>query len=285
MTIFDFFNKVKLELNGLYDSGEIKALVNYLMQERLQMSFHDLLVRDKEVIPEKMVSVLLSDLNRMKTGEPIQHIIGFAWFNDLKILVDRNVLIPRPETEEMVSFIEDQFFKDDAVFFDICTGSGCIALALKKHFPGAFVYGADVSSEALEIASKNSDQLNLPVSWIKWDLLNEPDPQSEIPELDLIVSNPPYICMDEFNSMHKNVTDFEPHLALFVPDDDPLIFYKEILKFSIRKLKNGGRIWVELNRAFAEDVAELFENAGFCDVRIYRDTSANDRFVSAVKWS
>ncbi|MBK7965994.1 MAG: peptide chain release factor N(5)-glutamine methyltransferase [Bacteroidetes bacterium] len=283
MTIFEFSAFVKQSLSGLYDKGEANALLKNLLQERMSMSFFELSNIENNVLSVGQEVQLLSDLNRLKSGEPLQYILGYTWFNEMKILVDKNVLIPRPETEELVSFILDQQFSPKALMLDLCSGSGCIALSLKSAFPTASVFGFDVSLEALKIADQNSKALNINVSWKQWDVINENCPQTFDTAPELIVSNPPYIAMSEYDEMHRNVTDFEPHLALFVPDSDPLIFYTIISKFAKMRLANEGRLWFEVNRKYAVDVANNMEKVGFDDIRIYRDFSANDRFVSGVK--
>jgi len=283
MTISEFSAFVKQTLSGLYDKGEANALLKNLLQERMAMSFFELAAIDNDELDANQEAQLLSDLNRLKSGEPLQYILGYTWFNEMKILVDKNVLIPRPETEELISFILDQQFSPNAVMLDLCSGSGCIALSLKSAFPTASVLGFDVSLEALKIAVQNSKALNINVSWMQWDIIHENCPYSFDTSPELIVSNPPYIAMSEFEEMHKNVTDFEPHLALFVSDTDPLIFYTIISKFAKKKLSEGGRLWFEVNQKYAVDVAEIMELNDFGDVRIYRDFSSNDRFVTGVK--
>lgn len=283
MTISEFSAFVKHTLSGLYDKGEANALLKNLLQERMSMSFFELAAVENNVLSVNQEAQLLSDLNRLKSGEPLQYILGYTWFNEMKILVDKNVLIPRPETEELISFILDQHFQPNAIMLDLCSGSGCIALSLKSAFPTAEVYGFDVSDGTLNVAEQNSEALKLKVVWKKWDVINENCPLSFHTPPELMVSNPPYITMKEFDEMHKNVTDFEPHLALFVSDADPLIFYTSISKFAKQTLADNGRLWFEVNKWHAVEVAEIMEQHGFEDVRIYRDFSSNDRFVSGVK--
>lgn len=283
MTILAFLDQVRIVLEKLYGNSEANAIGNHLIQERLSLSFSDIKAKGDEPIPEKMAIQLMDDLSRLKTLEPVQYVLGYTWFNEMKIAVNNNVLIPRPETEELIDFIQDHKFGADAVFLDIGTGSGCIALALKQAYPNALVYGSDISQGALEIASLNGEALNLPVLWLRWDVLTQEAPQIELPHFDLIVSNPPYICMGEYASLHSNVTDYEPHIALFVPDDDPLLFYRYIANYACKMLKSGGSLWFEINREYAEQIADLLEVLMFRDIRIYRDLSGNDRFVSAMK--
>lgn len=283
MTISEFSAFVKQTLSGLYDKGEANALLKNLLQERMSKSFFELAALGDHPLSAEQEKQLLSDLHRLKLGEPLQYILGYTWFNEMKILVDKNVLIPRPETEELISFILDQQFSPHSHMLDLCSGSGCIALSLKSAFPEATVYGFDISDGALKVAEQNSEALNLKVIWKQWDIINEKCPVSFIEAPALIVSNPPYITMKEFDEMHKNVTDFEPHLALFVSDADPLIFYSIISKFANKKLVDRGRLWFEVNKWHANEVAEIMEQNNFDDVRIYRDFSSNDRFVSGVK--
>lgn len=266
----------------MYGGAEAQALASHLLQERMGLSFSELRIKEATSIFSPLSEQLQDDLRRLCTGEPVQYILGYSWFNEMKIEVNKDVLIPRPETEELISFIQDYPLAQNAILLDIGTGSGCIALALKQAFPTASVYGADVSEGALQVAKRNSELLQLPVKWLKWDVLNEPLPALPFPAFDVIVSNPPYICMNEFGSLNSNVTGFEPHIALFVPDDEPLLFYKYIASFAKHQLKPGGFIWFEVNREYAENVAALLEENLFNDVRIYRDLAANDRFVSAV---
>lgn len=283
MTILDFLNLVKAELENIYEGSEANALASHLLQERLGYSFSELRMKELEVIDEEITGILVNDLTRLKKSEPVQYVLGYTWFNEMRIEVSKDVLIPRPETEELIAFIQDYPLSADGNLLDIGTGSGCIALALKQAFPTARVFGADVSEAALKVAERNSAALDLPVSWLRWDVLKDAMPGVSLPALDVIVSNPPYICMNEFASLHTNVTGFEPHLALFVPDDEPLLFYKYIATFAKKQLKPGGHLWFEINKEYAENVAALLEEELFKDVRIYRDLSANDRFVSAVK--
>ncbi len=270
-------------MKGVYDPSECNALVKYLLQERLQWSFSALSQQGDQGLQEQMVHQLKNDLSRLKQGEPIQHVLGYAWFNDLKLMVDKNVLIPRPETEELVAFIQDYTLPPESVILDLCTGSGCIAIALKCHYPESMVYGADMSGEALQIARKNSEALNLDITFFYWDVLKMAEPEIDMPMADVIVSNPPYIQMEEISEMHQNVSEYEPHLALFVPDNEPLLFYESITAIAVRKLKKEGRLWFEINRQYGDEVGNLLEKNGFSDIRIYQDISENDRFVSAVR--
>ena len=271
------------KLRDVYDISECNALVKYLLQERLKWSFSAQKLNEHTSLTAEDEGQLLQDLEVLITGAPVQHVIGYAWFNEMKIKVSPHVLIPRPETEELVSFIQDYTLDQDAVILDLCTGSGCIALALKSHYPHAKVFGADVSDAALDIARENSSNLNLEVEFFKWDLLSQVEIPPFLPALDVVVANPPYVLMEEIDEMHRNVAAFEPHLALFVPDNEPLLFYEIITAVARKKLKTGGRLWFEINRQYGDEVGVLLEKNGFSDIRVYHDISENDRFVSGVK--
>lgn len=281
MTLQDFYSSTVEQLKAIYDPAEAQALIKYLVHERLSLSFSEMKRQEERQLSAAEQLLLSGDFERLLTGEPVQHVLGYAWFNDVKIKVNKHVLIPRPETEELVTFIQDMTLPPDAVILDLCTGSGCIALALKAHFPSANVMGADISEEALKVAQENSRLLDLPVVFLQWDLLKETPP--DLPVADVIVANPPYVRMEEIEGMHLNVANFEPHIALFVPDDDPLLFYRVIATFARRQLKPGGGVWFEINRAYGDATGELLEDMGFEDIRVYQDLAESDRFVSAVR--
>lgn len=214
---------------------------------------------------EKSKNEVLARINR---GEPYQYVIGSAWFYNLEIKVNKDVLIPRPETEELVDYISKNVEVVNAI--DLCTGSGCIALALKSCFPKANVQGMEISKEALEVAKLNSDQLELDIDWVKDDLLN---PANSYGKYDLIVSNPPYIGAEE--ELSKTVVDFEPSIAL-ISEVDVLKFYKAILNFANNHLQKGGVLALEINQKLGQETLALFSE---WDPKLLKDMSGNDRFV------
>jgi release factor glutamine methyltransferase len=231
----------------------------------------EILAQIKEIVAE------------IHTGKPIQYILGYSYFYDLKISVDKRVLIPRPETEEMVAQIISAG-KDHFPFriMDLGTGSGCIALALKKQYPEAEVFALDVSSGALEVAAGNGDALQLKVQWFRGDM-TQPD-SWEIPgSFDLVVSNPPYVRWCEQKEMQRNVLDFEPPGALFVPDSDPLLFYRAIATLGRERITEKGTVWVEINEMLGKETARLFSEAGYHQVTIIKDIHEKDRFIRASK--
>jgi release factor glutamine methyltransferase len=197
--------------------------------------------------------------------------------------VTPDVLIPRPETEELVEMIIQEFEKKPLSILDLCTGSGCIAISLSLAFPGSNVWGTDVSSKALDIARKNATILQADVKFECSNLLKENPVYDPSVEFDIIVSNPPYIPMIDFNEVDSHVKDFEPHLALFVSGDDPFLFYRRIAAVAQERLKAGGYSYVEINRSFGNEVKAIFESAGLRDVSIFKDISGNERVVRSIK--
>lgn len=280
MKIADFLEKYGDYLKDLYDKSEAKSVMVNLIGETfdfLPSQFSqqlDILISDEKAV------YLASCMERLKNGEPLQHITGVAWFCDLPIPVNKNVLIPRPETEELLALIEEELQFEEGSILDVCTGSGCIALALKSYFPRSNVFGCDVSFDALELARSSSSKLDLEVEWFWADVLEAQWDAIGNKKFNMIVSNPPYITNQEIGAMHKNVLDFEPHLALFAPDEDPLAFYRRIAWFAKERLLEGGSLWFECNKIYAKDVVKLLMGLGFVDILLQKDLSGNERFVS-----
>lgn len=223
---------------------------------------------------EMAVADLLND-------KPIQYVTGVAEFCDLKFKVDESVLIPRPETEEMVRKIVAQDIHPKRIW-DIGTGSGCIAVSLAKCFPDAEVFAFDVSEKALQVAESNAVLNKVKVNFIHDDVLN---PHSEIfsQPVDLVVSNPPYVCEKERKTMENNVLDWEPENALFVPDNDPLLFYRQILHLASARLTANGQVWFEINEAFGTEMLDLCRECGFGKAEILNDFAEKPRFCRAGK--
>jgi release factor glutamine methyltransferase len=220
-------------------------------------------------------------MKKLKTGMPIQYAIGKAYFMDLKLKVNEHTLIPRPETEELVSWVISEHDSGSAHnILDIGTGSGCIALALKKQIPDARVSACDISSNALGVAKQNAETLNLDIQFILDDVLH-PVLLKTMESFDIIVSNPPYVTDAEASSLHVNVRDFEPHQALFVPSNDGLLFYRHIISFAKEKLNSGGRLYVEINENFGEDIVGMLEKEGFSEIELKKDLNKKDRMIRA----
>lgn len=230
----------------------------------------------------KILSQIKEIVAEINTGKPIQYILGYTYFMDMKITLNDHVLIPRPETEEMVFRIRESQEIDPGRILDLGTGSGCIALALKKCYPGSYVAGVEKSKDALKVALQNSRFHGLHIEWIEADLLMGSSVNIPV-QLDLMVSNPPYVMESERFQMHSNVLDFEPHEALFVPESNPLIFYSAIASIAEGALASNGVIWVEINENLGRETARIFESAGLRHVTVIKDIHGKERFIRATR--
>ncbi|KIA96479.1 hypothetical protein OC25_01615 [Pedobacter kyungheensis] len=267
------------ELETLYDGEEAKALFSLAAEHVLALSPTRLRMdRDTDVtfIHEQQ---LLSILNDLQLGKPIQYILGEAHFYGLVFKVNEHVLIPRPETEELVDWViadnNSQFAVSDIKILDIGTGSGCIPVTLKKHLPQAKVSTLDVSGEAIAVARQNAMQNGVEVDFIEADILSF---KSEL-KFDVIVSNPPYIRLLELAEMHENVLANEPHLALFVSDEDPLIFYEAIASFAQTNLNPGGKLYFEINEYLGKETVDMLDTKGFKNIELRKDMQGKNRMV------
>jgi release factor glutamine methyltransferase len=222
-------------------------------------------------------------VDRINQHEPVQYVLGEAEFYSMRLKVDHSVLIPRPETEELVRVVVNHLRDNKIVrpaVLDIATGSGCIALALASEFPEGTVHATDLSQSALKVAAENNRIVYNRVHFVRHDILTE---QLSTQNLDVVVSNPPYITEKEAASMNDNVLRYEPHLALFVPDNDPLRFYRSIAAKAHTALKKGGLVAVEINEAYGNETAALFSAEGFEGVTIVNDLSGKQRIVTGTK--
>lgn len=267
----------KNQLGALFSEREIRNLFCLALEDVLGFNRALILSNQLGTFSEEQKDLLRQVLDRLKTGEPLQYIVGFTYFDDLKIHVAPGVLIPRPETEELVYWIWETTGKRELTMLDWCTGSGCIALALKNRNPESAVFAYDVSPEALAIAKENARQLNLDITLELNDAL---DPVFT-GKVDLIVSNPPYIPWKEKQEMHQNVTEFEPDLALFVPNEDPLLFYRKIAGYAVKQLNPGGYLFFELHEHFASETKSMLEGMGFRNVEIREDLQGKNRMLKA----
>ncbi len=218
-------------------------------------------------------------ITQLQLHMPVQYVLEAAWFYGMELYVNENVLIPRPETEELVDWIVGEYSEKPApTVIDIGTGSGCIAIAIKKALPAAMVYAMDISSEALQVAQKNAALQNTGIIFKQADILDG-NGYSQLPSFDIIVSNPPYIPAAEQVNMSGNVTAYEPHLALFVPDDRPLRFYEAIGGLASANLKPGGSIYLEIHEALGEATRSLYHNLGYSNIRVRKDMQGKDRML------
>lgn len=266
----------KDNLNKSYDEGYIVALLRIVLPYLTKRSYTEALMNDSLSVSE----IALADIvERLKKNEPIQYIIGEEEFFGLKFRVTADTLIPRPETEELVELILNEN-KDNpsASILDIGTGSGCIAISLAKYMPHATLSAWDISVGALSAAKQNAEANRVAVRFSEVDVLGS---YPEVEQFDVIVSNPPYVMECEKLDMERNVLDFEPHTALFVPDEKPLLFYERIADIGLTLLKSKGELYFEINRAKAVETKEMLERKGYTDVRVVKDISGNDRMVVA----
>ncbi|MFN0257201.1 peptide chain release factor N(5)-glutamine methyltransferase [Pedobacter ureilyticus] len=280
------------KLNQLYEEEEIQSLFFIALEEVLGYKKTDYIIKKQETVPDTALLRLNNILLGLTKGTPIQYIIGHTEFYGLKFKVNPAVLIPRPETEELVEWIlsvcnsrfvaENQNISQSSInIIDIGTGSGCIAIALKKHLPKAYVSAVDISSAALATAKENAAINEVGVTFIEDDILNYSE--SYASKFDIIVSNPPYIKEKEKAEMHENVLANEPHTALFVSNEKPLIFYEAIADFALLHLKKDGHLFFEINANLGKETIQMLGAKGFTDIRLRLDMQGKERMVSAQK--
>jgi release factor glutamine methyltransferase len=273
---------IRDSLSSYYDKNEIEGLIIVLFNTLFGYSRVDIINNHHITLTETEKDRISNIVNRLKNFEPIQYILGETEFYGLKLKVRPGVLIPRGETEELVQqIISDKFFSSPTIL-DIGTGSGCIAIALKINLPTANVVAFDVSEEALEVARENAALNQVEVSFFQYDILK---PHSFVEEntWNIIVSNPPYITNNEKKLMANNVLEHEPHLALFVPDSDPLLFYRAIANFGRTHLTDNGLIYFEINEAFGRETSQLLADHGYTNIKLIKDIHGKDRMISARK--
>ena len=262
-----------------FPKREAEQLMRILLEDLFGIDWNQQLMNPDLRIDEHQHYQLSEAVKRLLVGEPVQYVTGLARFNDLLLKVSPAVLIPRPETEELVQKISTSLPKEKTIrIWDIGTGSGCIAIALAKQFPHAEVIAFDVSGEALQIAKENAESNGAKVTFVHDNVLNPTSSYFNQP-VDLVVSNPPYVCDSERASMEANVLDWEPEKALFVPDDDPLRFYRQILALTKKQLNPNGQIWFEINERMGEEMLSLCRQIGFSNAEVLEDFAGKSRFV------
>jgi release factor glutamine methyltransferase len=285
--IQDIFHK---ELDAIFGANEVTSFFNILISHYLKLNRIALVLEPDLIISKEEEQPLFEALSRLKQEEPIQYIIGETEFFGLPFKVNGYTLIPRPETEELVSFvlqnIKSQKLNSKSInILDIGTGTGCIAISLAKNLPNAEVYALDVSVDALKIAKQNAELNNVEVNFIKADILNSSTWNSifENLEFDIIVSNPPYVRNLEKIEIKNNVLNHEPHLALFVDDNNPLQFYKAITEFTVNNLKEKGMLFFEINQYLGEEMIDLLEFYHFDKIELKQDIFGNNRMIKSIK--
>lgn len=268
------------ELENLYSEGEINSLTRLVLEKGVGIPFADILACKFNNLSDAQVLQIVEIVGKLKNFTPIQYILGETEFFGLTFHVNDSVLIPRPETEELVQWILETIKNEKIRILDIGTGSGCIAISLAKNLPFAEVHAWDISEEALEIARKNSEINGVTVSFSQKDILQL---QNVDEVFDIIVSNPPYVTESEKNDMEENVLNFEPHVALFVPDDNSLIFYEKISDLALTNLNKGGKLFFEMNREKGVGIELLLQEKGFINIERKMDISGNERMIKAEK--
>ena len=272
MTIRETIQKIEGAISALYDSREATAVARQVVCRRCGYNFSQLVVHyDDEVqIPD-----LESIVAELAAARPVQYVLGEAECCDLDFTVSEGVLIPRPETEELVEWVASGA-KRGARILDVGTGSGAIAVALAKKVEGAEVVAVDISEKALQIAAENVARHSANVTLVKADALGD---MSHLGQFDIIVSNPPYIPQSDISAMHSNVVDYEPHTALFVADDDPLCFYRSIAQNGVKMLRDGGSLYFEIYERFGAQMVKMLEEMGYSDSEVVKDVFGKERMV------
>lgn len=271
------YNDFRQRLASVYDAAEASAIARLVYEKRCSLSLADILVGKDKQLSADTYEDLEKTLLRLVESEPVQYVLGFAEFCGREFEVNPSVLIPRPETEELCRLVKPM---KDARILDACTGSGCIAITLAASMENAEVWAFDISEEALEVARRNAKSADKNVHFLQCDALKMEEKLDD-ETFDIIVSNPPYVCEKERISMDRNVLEHEPGLALFVPDDNPLLFYTAITRYAARHLRPNGRLYFEINPKYADEIEEFVNLQGFTQVNIISDSFGKSRFVEA----
>lgn len=304
MTRKEFVTKSIDSLSEIYTLPEARALALRVILHFLHLSEYEYLIDSAVAVPKSDLVHLEKAVSDLLESRPIQYVLGYEDFAGHRFSVNESVLIPRPETEQLFRIICDEW--NDSRFqelkiFDACTGSGCLAWSLAAEFPKASVSACDLSDDALAVASsqkvfvdtEHRQQVKNPPYFFKWDILEGPPEEKDrkkypefpdLGDLDILVSNPPYVCEQERDLMASNVLDWEPEMALFVPDEDPLRFYRALGEWIIAHLRTGGHAYFEINEAYGPQTVQLFESLGLSEVTLHEDLHGKPRFISLVKW-
>jgi len=284
MTILECKTYIRTELAQFYTKQETESMVSIIFEDVLILERNrHLAYPDLEIESDKTL-IIKQITEKLKRYEPIQYILGQTEFFGLKFFVNAHTLIPRPETEELVALIlNENILKPNLNIIDIGTGSGCIACALAANLPNAKVFALDKSDEALKVAETNFKHNTIEARILCADILDHKQLNFNNIKFDIVVSNPPYICESEKSLMHANVLDYEPASALFVPDQNPLLFYDAISDFAAKNLAQGGKLYFEINERFGHEVLELLNSKNFTNTVLHTDINGKHRIVSAQK--
>ncbi|KAA9331320.1 peptide chain release factor N(5)-glutamine methyltransferase [Hymenobacter busanensis] len=282
MTVRQLTDHLAQQLQAVYQPPEAASMAALVMEHLLQFDSLQRRMRSAEDVPADVLAQAEALLPRLLRHEPVQYVLGTAHFYGLELVVTPATLIPRPETEELVALIaQEQAGRRGLCLLDVGTGSGCIPIALSRELPGSQVWGLDISTEALAVARQNGQRYAPQVEWLQADILTQDPPQIEPASLDVLVSNPPYVRESEHALMRPNVLDFEPHTALFVPDADPLLFYRRLVTLGRQLLRPGGAIYFEINEALPAETVALLEQQGYHTARSLPDLTGRPRMVRA----
>ncbi len=277
MSLQFYYNYYNTQLQKIYDAEEATTICNWVFEDILLIKSHQIPLLKKQLSLTQEQN-LKEIFKRLLAHEPLQYVLGYAYFYQLKFLVNKYVLIPRPETEELVRLIVNETNTPNINILDIGTGSGCIAISLKHYLPQANVWAMDVSHDAINIATINAKENNTNVSFILDDIL-KPQGKNDTIKYNIIVSNPPYINIDEKAYMHKNVLAYEPALALFVAKNDVLIFYRAILEYAQQNLATNGLLFFEINEAYASKMIALCQSYNYTNIEVIKDMQGKDRMM------
>lgn len=279
MTIKELYRNFLLQLQKIYPLGEATTITNWVFEKAVSLKRTDILKDPGKIITPVADASIQNILNQLLQHKPVQYVLGEAWFYHMKLKVNEHVLIPRPETEELVEqLIKDRKSKlTDPKILDIGTGSGCIPVAINKNLPASLVTAIDISEKAIALAAENAVLHNAHINFKQMDFLNEKNWET-LPLFDIIISNPPYIPLNEKDKLGKNVSLYEPHIALFVPNRSPLIFYEKIAAFGTSNLRPSGKIYLETHEDYAEKVAALFRK-DYESVTVKKDMQGKERMV------
>ena len=271
---------IKKKLNSEIDSQEKESISSLIIESIFKIRNVDFLLNKKIEFKSGDLNTLKNIIQRTNNNEPIQYILQKTFFYENEFIVNKHVLIPRPETEELVDLIiKENSNNQEVKILEIGCGSGCISISLEKNL-NANITATDIDIDVLKVARLNTEKLNSKITFIQNDILHEPLPQGQF---DIIVSNPPYVLQSQKIEMKKNVLEYEPHLALFVSDTNPLLFYSKILEQSQRLLNSNGSIYFEINELFGKEITELLKKYGFSEIEVVRDLNDKDRIVKGVK--
>lgn len=279
-TVGDLVRLLRKELTPRYGRGEAEAMIRMIFDCLKGWSQVDIIVNEPKPVSDFIVSECRRILDRLAANEPIQYVLGKAYFYGLELGVRPGVLIPRPETEQLVDMIADAHKESDLRVLDVGTGSGCIVIALSRNLSFPDITALDVSPDALAVARENAEKLKCRIRFVEADIFTYSPGRDSF---DIIVSNPPYIDNSERAEMEPNVVDHEPHLALFVSDEDPLVYYRRIAEVATEALRAGGGLYFEINPHHAEELAGMLSGMGFTDVETVLDIHSRKRFITAVK--